>query len=63
MTRETRFTFLCNEIERQTLAQLALTLQRSQSDAVRWLVSNAARELAAANADEAHHETQTPISA
>jgi hypothetical protein len=35
MRRDTSFTFLCNETERQQLAQLAHTLGRSQGDTVR----------------------------
>jgi hypothetical protein len=42
-----RFTFLCDSEERRILAALARRLERSQSDAVRWLVRNAAQELGA----------------
>lgn len=41
------FTFKCNAEERQTIAALAQRLQRTESDAVRWVVKEAARELAA----------------
>ena len=51
MARYERFTFLCNSDERRLLAALAVRLQRSQSDAVRWLIREATRELGA-NADE-----------
>lgn len=45
MARFKRFTFLCNAEERRILAALAKQLQRSQSDAVRWLIRGAASEL------------------
>ena len=45
MTRYERFTFLCDESERQAIADLAARLQRSQSDAVRFVVIEAARQL------------------
>jgi len=43
--RTLRFTFLCNKEERHLITALAETLQRSQSDALRWLVREAAKEL------------------
>ena len=43
--RTLRFTFLCNEEERQLIAALAETLQRSQSDALRYLVRETAEKL------------------
>lgn len=43
--RQKRFTFLCNEDERLLIAILADKLQRSQSDAVRFVVNNAGRKL------------------
>lgn len=46
MARYERFTFLVSHDERELIASLARSLQRSQSDAVRWLVINAAKELA-----------------
>lgn len=46
MARYQRFTFLCNHDERQQIAKLASHLRRSQSDAVRFLVVTAVRELA-----------------
>lgn len=45
MTRYDRFTFLCNTQERQTIANLARHLRRSQSDAVRFVLMEAARQL------------------
>jgi hypothetical protein len=45
MTRFERFTFLCDENERRVIAVLAAHLQRSQSDAVRYVVLEAAHEL------------------
>jgi hypothetical protein len=47
MSRVTTFAFRCNTDERRILASLAANLQRSQSDAVRWLIRNAADELKA----------------
>lgn len=48
MARYTRFTFLCNLDERKAIADLAARLQRSQSDAVRFVVIEAAKQLAPA---------------
>jgi hypothetical protein len=49
MARYERFTFLCDTNERQVIAQLAMQLQRSQSDAVRYVVVEAAKQLAKVN--------------
>ncbi len=46
MRRVRLFSFRVNDYERRMIAALAKRLQRSQSDAVRWLVLNASRELA-----------------
>jgi len=45
MARLDRFSFLCDKVERQLIADLALKLQRSQSDAVRFVLINAVSEL------------------
>ena len=45
MSRADTFTFRVNRHERQMIAALARRLQRSQSDAIRWLVREAVREL------------------
>ena len=45
VARYKRFTFLCDGEERRILAALARRLERSQSDAVRWLIRGAAEEL------------------
>ena len=45
MARYERFTFLCDRQERILIAKLAERLQRSQADAVRFVVVNAVREL------------------
>jgi hypothetical protein len=45
MSRVDTFTFRVNTDERRILAALADKLQRSQSDAVRWLIRKSAREL------------------
>ena len=47
MARYERFTFLCSENERQAIAALAVQLHRSQSDAVRYVVVEAAKQLTA----------------
>ena len=51
MARYSRFTFLCDLDERQAIADLAARLQRSQSDAVRFVVIEAARQLSQAQTD------------
>jgi hypothetical protein len=48
MARYDRFTFLCDANERRAIADLAARLQRSQSDAVRFVVTEAARQLSQA---------------
>lgn len=45
--RDKHFLFRLNSEERCILAALARRLERSQSDTVRWLIRNAAAELAA----------------
>jgi len=45
MNRWDTFTFRVNQDERRLIAFLAEKLQRSQSDAVRFVVINAARKL------------------
>jgi hypothetical protein len=47
MARYERFTFLCDKDERRLIVTLAERLKRSQSDAVRFVVVTAVRELAA----------------
>lgn len=44
MTRYERFTFLCNEDERQMIEVLAGRFQRSQSDTLRFLIRLAISE-------------------
>jgi hypothetical protein len=43
--RQKRFTFLCNQDERNMIKTLAERLQRSQSDAIRLLIGSAIQEL------------------
>ena len=50
MTRCDIFTFRISQDERRLISALAERLQRTQSDAVRFVVINAARELAAQEA-------------
>jgi hypothetical protein len=45
MARYGRFTFLCNDYERRAIVDLAARLQRSQSDAVRFVVLEATKQL------------------
>jgi len=45
MARYTRFTFLCNRKERKLISALAERLQRSESDAVRYVVKAVAEEM------------------
>jgi hypothetical protein len=45
MARCERFTFLCDESERRAIADLAARLKRSQSDAVRFVVVEAAKQI------------------
>ncbi len=49
MARYERFTFLCDVSERRAIAELAARLSRSQSDAVRFVVIEAARQLTQAD--------------
>ena len=50
MNRWDTFTFRVSQDERRLIAALAEKLQRTQSDAVRFVVINAARQLAEAPA-------------
>ena len=45
MRRSNRFTMRVNDIELELITFLARSLQRTRSDAVRWLVREAVREL------------------
>lgn len=58
MVRKERFTFLCTIDERKLIADLAKRLQRSQSDAVRYVVVNASRELAKHDPQRIARETE-----
>ncbi len=53
MARYQRFTFLLDKNERAQIVTLAERLRRSQSDAVRFVVLESARQL------EAQHNTPT----
>lgn len=46
MLKDSRFVFRLSHTERQQIAALADRLQRSESDAVRFVVLNAAKRLA-----------------
>jgi len=48
MTKTNRFTFRATDADRQAVATLAAKLQRSQSDAVRFVVVEASRQLSQA---------------
>ena len=56
MARYTRFTFLCDDNERKMVAAIADRLQRTQSDAIRWLVINAAEQMGVRSNDGANIE-------
>lgn len=43
--RQQKFTFLCNDEERQLIQSIAERLERSQGDALRILIRTAAQEL------------------
>ena len=45
--RKERFTFLCSKDERHLITVLAQFLQRSQGDAVRFVITREARKLSA----------------
>lgn len=45
MIRDKRITFLCSKDELQIIKKLAIRLQRTQSDAIRFLVLNSAQDL------------------
>ena len=47
MAREERFNFRLDSEDRRRLEAIALWLQRSQGDALRWLIRRAHRELEA----------------
>ena len=49
MQRVTQFSFRVSKDERQAIADLAARLQRSQSDAVRFVVIEAAKQLSQAD--------------
>lgn len=52
MPRIERFTFVVNEEEREMISQIAQELQRSDSDAVRFLIISKAKELNEGNRDK-----------
>jgi uncharacterized protein YcaQ len=56
MRRKDTFTFRVNETERQVIEQIADKLERSQSDAVRWLIRESARQMGL----EKNDQTRTP---
>ena len=52
MARYSKFTFLCDENERLAIVSLAERLQRSQSDAVRFLINEKMAELSGSPIEE-----------
>jgi hypothetical protein len=50
MARHERFTFLCNTEERRAIVDLAARLQRSESDAVRFVIVETVKQLTEMNA-------------
>lgn len=65
MPRDERFTFLCNPDERRLIAELAKRMHRSQSDAVRFVVFQAARseviEIIPANKNDGQEKSTSEI--
>jgi hypothetical protein len=59
MARYERFTFLCSESEKEAISKLAAQLSRSQSDAVRYVVLQAARQLTQAADDPKQSQTRS----
>jgi hypothetical protein len=57
MARYSRFTFLCDVNERQAITDLAARLQRSQSDAVRLVVIEAAKQFSQVQAGSKYIDT------
>lgn len=51
MARKTHFTFRINEKEQLMIARLSERLQRSQSDAIRLVIREAAKSLDTVNAE------------
>lgn len=45
MARKNKFMFVCDDQEREMLSEIAEKLERSQSDAVRYLVREANKRL------------------
>jgi len=46
MAMNTRFSFICSDEERRMIEHLAESLRRNQSDAMRWLLRTAVKQLA-----------------
>lgn len=61
MTRPDTFTFRINQAERGLLERLAQRLQRSQSDALRWLIREAVRGMDALMEDEMGDNRPTEV--
>jgi hypothetical protein len=58
--RDIRFNLVMNRQERQLLKTVAAATGRSEGDAVRWLVAQAARDLpAAVKKEQTHAERPT----
>lgn len=45
MIKNKRFTFLCDDQERNQIYELAVILERTQGDAVRWAVRQVHKQL------------------
>jgi len=61
MRKEIRFTFLVDDEERELIRKIAERLNRSQSDAVRLIVVNAARGLLGENGTETEESEATNV--
>jgi hypothetical protein len=60
MARVNRFTFVCDNEERELLTALAERLHRSQSDSIRWLIREAVMELQAVESSAAESLPAVP---
>ena len=52
MRGKIRFTILCNEPERQQLAELANCLGRTQGETIRWVIRKVDRDVGDPNIDQ-----------
>ena len=60
MRRKIRFTILCNEPEKQQLAELADRLGRTQGETIRWAIRCLASDLRTVVTTSGQREAKTP---